>query len=283
MSVDFFIAGSKGQLAKEFIKIFESSKVSYAAYDLDDLNISDYKQVKEFINRFKPKYIINCAAYNLVDKAETDWEDAFSGNGIGVKNLAIAAKENDSIFVHYSSDYVFNGEKQSAYTIADIPSPLNRYGESKLLGERFTEFAEHYYLIRTSWVFGDGANSFPVKVLQWAEGKDSLKIVDDQISSPTYAKDLAEITLKLVETGSYGLYHLTNKGYCSRYQWAKLILEESGWKGELLKGKSSDFITAAKRPEFSVLDNFPIKVILGEEMRDWQEATKDFLKNRGNL
>ena len=281
MGVEFFISGSKGQLAKEFIKILEKDKISYAGYDLDEFDITDFNEVRAYINKFKPKYLINCAAYNFVDKAEDDWESAFMGNGMGVKNLALASKENDAVFVHYSSDYVFNGEKKSPYTIADIPSPLNKYGESKLLGEKFAEFAENYYIIRTSWVFGEGANSFPLKVLQWSKGKASLKIVDDQVSSPTYAKDLAKATLKLLETNNFGLYHITNSGYCSRYEWAKLILKESGWKGELLKGKSSDFPTPAKRPDFSVLDNFPVKQVLGEEIRSWEDATKEFLKNRG--
>jgi dTDP-4-dehydrorhamnose reductase len=158
-----------------------------------------------------------------VDRAEYDWKRALLVNGIGAKNMIIAASEADATLVHFSSDYVFDGTKESPYTIADSPNPINSYGRSKLLGEDSVCRAGYprYYLIRTSWLFGEGENSFIKKLFDWMKSNRSIKVVDDQISSPTYTEDLVKCVLDLIRTGSYGLYHMTNSGQCSRFEWAK--------------------------------------------------------------
>jgi dTDP-4-dehydrorhamnose reductase len=211
-----------------------------------------------------------------VDEAERDWKTAYLVNGIGPKNLAIVSNEIGAELVHYSTDYVFSGKKGSPYTIYDTPDPINKYGESKVLGERFVmSFSNRYYLIRTSWVFGDGMN-FVRKVLEWSKKSKVLRIVDDEVSSPTYAPDLARATWELIKLKAYGLYHITNSGYCSRYEWAEFILNEIGWDGELKKAKQEDFNLPAKRPKFSVLDGFGS--IFTNELKKWYETTSEYLQ-----
>ncbi len=276
----FLVTGADGQLGGEFVKELEKRKLNYLALRREDLDITNFKKVQKTVQSFNPDYLINCAAYNDVDRAEEDWETAFLVNGIGPKNLAIAARENNCVLAHYSTDYVFDGKKNSPYTIADTPAPINNYGKSKLLGENCVrDFAGgKYFLIRLSAVFGDNPKaSFPLKLISLAKEKKELKIVDDQIFSPTYVGDVVKATLDLIETGQYGLYHMTNSGYCSRYEWAKYILEKIGWQGKLLRTKSEDFPSPAKRPKFSVLDNFPLKNIIGYELPDWKEATERYI------
>ena len=274
------ITGSNGHLAKEIIKESEKRGYEYAAFDHKALDITNLKKVREAIKDEKPDFVINCAAYNAVDKAEEDWKTAYLVNGIGPKNLAIACEENNCVLVHYSTDYVFDGQKNMPYTIADEPNPLNQYGKSKLLGEEFVQFlSTRFFLIRVSWVFGVGnETNFAKKVLNWASKNETLKIVDDQISSPTYAVDLAKATLDLVRTGAYGLYHITSPEFCSRYEWAEYILKLTEWKGNLLSAKSKDFKTAAERPKYSFMESFPLKETIGYNLVGWREATERFIE-----
>lgn len=276
------IAGSNGQLGQDMVAHCTSRGFTCIAADSKTLDITDRKSVDEFVARHHPDVIINCAAYNAVDLAEKEWKRAFSVNGIGVKNLALAANNCDSMMVHYSTDYVFDGRTDRPYTIVDNPHPISRYGESKLLGENCVrELCDRYFLIRTSWVFGKGNANFVQKTLEWSKEKPELSIVDDQVSSPTYTPDLAKATLDLIPTHSFGLYHCTNSGACSRYDWAQYILHHAGWKGVLHRAKSSDFKTAAQRPEHSVLDNFGTEETLGYSLPSWQDATLRYMKEIG--
>ncbi|HOK35552.1 MAG TPA: dTDP-4-dehydrorhamnose reductase [Candidatus Pacearchaeota archaeon] len=270
----FLITGAEGQLGEEFLKEAKKKKLNCLALTREELDITDFEKVQKVVEGARPDFLINCAAYNDVDRAEEDWKTAFLVNGIGPKNLAIAAQENNCVLVHYSTDYVFDGKKNSPYTIVDKPAPINKYGQSKLLGENFVkDFAGKYFLIRLSAVFGNNPKaSFPLKILSWAKEKKELKIVDDQVFSPTFTGDVVKGTFDLIKSGEYGLYHMTNSGYCSRYEWAKYILEKIGWQGKILRAKSEDFQSAAERPKFSVLDNFPLK-----EMEGWKEATERYL------
>ena len=140
------------------------------------------------------------------------------------------------------------------------------------------DIADKFILIRTSWVFGNGNDNFPKKILNWSKNKTELKVVDDQVASPTYTADLAKATLDLLDKNARGIYHITNSGYCSRYEWAEFILEKAGWKGNLVRGSSDEFKSAAQRPAFSVLDNFGTPEILGHSLQDWKDATERFLK-----
>ncbi len=273
------ITGAHGQLGQDIQKECENRGIPYIAADSQILDITDTRTVRIFVKNHAPDTIINCAAYTAVDNAEAEWRRAYSINGIGVRNLALAARDAGAVFVHYSTDYVFDGHSTHPYTIADVPNPLSQYGKSKLLGEReVLTHSDRFFLIRTSWVFGRGNVNFPRKVLEWSRDRDALSIVNDQVSSPTYTRDLARATLDLSNMDYYGLYHITNKGFCSRYEWAKYILGTIDWKGSLSPAQSSDFPTPASRPLFSVLDNFGSPEVLGYDLPSWETATENFLK-----
>ncbi|MDD1715696.1 MAG: dTDP-4-dehydrorhamnose reductase [Methanolinea sp.] len=272
------ITGAKGQLGQDIQKECGNRGIPFIAADSRALDITDSTQVRAFIRQNAPDMIINCAAYNAVDQAETEWQRAFQVNGLGVRNLALAAREAGAIVVHYSTDYIFDGRKTVPYTIADPPNPLSMYGQSKYLGEQMIrDLADRFFLIRTSWVFGAGNMNFARKILEWSRGQDILRVVDDQVSVPTYTRDLARATLDLATTGEYGLYHITNSGSCSRYGWAELILGTIGWKGTLITAKSGDFPTPARRPSYSVLDNFGSREVIGHDLPPWETATLEFL------
>ncbi len=274
------ITGANGQLGRDFQKLFDDKQIDYYAVDLD-LNVTDYEALSKYVNDKQISHIINCAAYNEVDKAEEDWETAFAVNGSGVKNLALIAKKVNAVLVHYSTDYVFDGKKGEAYTIADQPNPISKYGESKLLGEQFIqEIALKYFLIRTSWLFGVANENFVTKVLKWSHSNKELRIVSDQISCPTYSFDLAKATLDLIKTKKYGLYHITNTEFCSKYEWARFILDMTKWEGKITSTLSSQFKTAAKRPFISVLDNCGIEEVIGYQLPNWQDATKRYLEEK---
>jgi len=253
--------------------------ISESAKELLHLDITDLKSVRETVLQANPEAIINCAAYNAVDKAAGDWENAFLVNAIGPKHLAIVASERGIPLMHFSTDYVFDGKKGSPYFVWDEPKPLSKYGQSKLYGEQLVSlFSNRIFIVRLSWVFGTGNTNFVKKILEWSKGKNELKVVDDQISSPAYTVDLSGSIIDLLETKAYGIYHMANTGYCSRYEWAKYILELTGWKGKIIPVKSSDFKTAAQRPEFSAMNTFPLKETIEYELPEWKDSTKRFLK-----
>jgi len=276
------VTGSHGQLGQDMVTQCTIRGIECTGTNSKTLDITDQKSVNAMVKTLNPDIIFNCAAYNAVDRAEEEWRKAFSVNGLGVKHLALAANEYGSVLVHYSTDYVFDGNSNRPYTAVDTPHPISRYGESKLLGENIVrDLCHHYFLIRVSWLFGKGNTNFVSKVLDWSREKKEIAVVDDQISSPTYTVDLAQATLDLVATQSFGLYHITNAGACSRYDWAQYILEKAGWTGKLLNVKSSAFKTPAHRPAYSVLDNFGTPETLGYTLPSWQDATSRYLREIG--
>jgi len=271
------ITGANGQLGRSFKELFKEQDVSFIETDVDNLDIRKLNEIRNFTQNNNFTHIFNCAAYNAVDNAETDWKEAYLVNGIGPKNLAIVAGEINAEIVHYSTDYVFDGRKGLPYTIHDSPNPINKYGESKYLGEKLLQvYGNRSYLIRTSWLFGDGENNFALKVISWSNKRNEISIADDEISAPTYACDLARATFDLVINRQYGIYHITNTS-CSRYSWAEFILSKVNWGGTLKKAKQAEFKMRAKRPLNSVLDNFGLKEAIGYDLPDWKDATARYL------
>jgi len=271
------ITGANGQLGQEFQKKFSQLKIAHIPTDYQQLDITNIDQIRKLVQKEKDiTHIINCAAYNNVDKAEEEWEKAYTINGLAVRNLTIVSNEINAELIHYSTDYVFSGTKKE-YTIYDEPSPINKYGESKALGEKEVKQAQKYYLIRVSWVFGMGNINFAKKVISWSKDKEELSITADEKSAPTYTVDLVEATLELIKQKVYGLYHITNTP-CTRYEWAEYILKQIGWQGRLKQAKRSDFNLPAMRPESSVLNNFGYSQVTGKSMPDWKDATNRFLK-----
>ncbi len=283
--MEIAITGSEGQLGRAFQDICSEKNIACHALTRNDLDITNLKAIRTWVSEHQFDFLVNCAAYTNVDSAEAERQKAFLVNGFGARNLAIAAEEAGAVVVHFSTDYVFDGSKNNPYTIIDTPRPISKYGESKLLGEKMIQqLNKKHFIIRTSWLFGDGPGNFPDKIKQWCMGKKELKVVTDQVSTPTYASDLARGSLELMNTRAYGLYHLTNSGSCSRYEWASYILQKIGWEGNLTSATEKDFITPARRPHYSVLDNFGSIETSGWKMPEWKDAMDRYLqdfKHRG--
>ncbi len=278
--MNILITGASGQLAMEFQRYLKTADYyKVAALDKKDLDISDSKKVSEAISHYKPAIVLNCAAYNQVDKAEKDFDTAFKVNALGVKNLAISCKKSNILLVHYSTDYVFDGAKEDFYTEYDIPNPINKYGKSKLSGERFlAEGADNFLLFRVSWVFGPGKQNFLYKLKELTKRNHMLKIVCDQVSVPTYTEDIVRITMMAVENGINGVYHLTNSGYASKYEVARYYIEKLKLANLILPVDSEFFPTAAKRPYFSAMSNAKLSAAVQEEIPDWKDAIDRFVR-----
>ena len=276
----YLIFGKDGQLAKEFQKILENQEKGCLALSHRECDISDLNSVLKVFEEYRPDIVINCAAYNLVDKAETDYWNAYKTNALGVRNLSFACKKYSSYLISYSTDYVFDGTKENGlYTEEDLPNPLNEYGKSKLTGEKWLleENPEKYLIFRTSWVYGEGKQNFIHKLMNWAENNDYLKIAYDEISVPTSTRTIVEVSLKAVDQGLTGLYHLTNTGYASRYEWAKKILQIRGIKKFIHPVSKDVFNLPAKRPDFSAMDNGKISRETEVEIKSWDEELETVL------
>lgn len=281
------LTGSNGQLGHDFKKIFNKKNIEYIATDYKELDITSDKDLNKFFQENEEiTHIINCAAYNDVDKAETD-KKVWLLNAEAPKKLAEFSKKIGAIFVTYTTDFVFDGEKDSPYMEDDKTNGISEYGKSKAQGEKdVLEAYDRSFVIRTSWVFGIANNNFNKQVINWSKSRNELNIVDDQVSVPTYSMDLAEFSWKLIQTGKFGLYHITNDGIASKYDQAKYVLEKIGWKGTLGRAKTVDFNLPAKRPAYSKLDSSKVEKLLGEKIPTWQSGIDRFLeemKENGEL
>ena len=266
------IFGANGKLGTDFKELFDSIGERYIATDKNEADITNGDFLRAYIKTMHQNYkidaIINCAAYNDVDKAETEKELCYKVNAEAPANLAMIASEIGATYITYSTDFVFNGmttnylyNESTGYTEEDEPHPLSAYAKSKYEGELLIsqiienlENTSRIYIVRTSWVFGKGSMNFVEKIIELSKEKDELKVVDDQISSPTYSKDLAYFSWELIKKGcESGIYHLTNDGIASKYEEAQYILEKISWKGNLIRAKSEEFNWLAERPKFSKL------------------------------
>ena len=272
------ITGANGQLGYDFQRLLKSENIDFIATDVNDLDITDINKIRKFVKDKNIDMIINCAAYNNVDKAEDEVELCTKLNTQAPYELSIVASEIGADFVTYSTDFVFDGAKNSPYTEEDIPNPLSVYGKTKLEGERkvLTSY-DKSFVIRTSWVFGVANNNFNKQVMNWSKSKDILSIVDDQVSSPTYSKDLAYYSWELIKTKKYGLYHLSNGGEASKYDQAKYVLDKINWCGTLNPAKTSDFNLKAKRAPYTKLDSSKIEKIINKKIPNWKESIDRFL------
>jgi dTDP-4-dehydrorhamnose reductase len=266
------ITGASGQLGKEFVKGLSSKGLDFVDLERKDLDITNFEKVYKTLKEIKPSIVINCSAYNQVDLAETEILQAFSTNAIGPYNLAIVCREINAKLIHYSTDYIFDGFKNKLYTEEDKPNPLNQYAKSKLLGEELVkQVLEDYLILRVSWVYGDGKQNFISKLLQWAKEREVLQIAFNEVSVPTYTGFIVEKTLKALEKGLTGLYHLVPRGYASRYEWAKLALKLFGINKILIPVQKEIFNLPAKRPDFSAMSCEKIEKELEEEFEEWDE------------
>lgn len=278
----YLITGANGQLANEFKKIFENnSSIEVLALSKEKLDITDFKRLEEVIINFKPAVIINCAAYNNVDGAESEKDLAFRINSEGPKNLAMLSSKIGALIVHYSTDYVFDGNKDDFYTEDDVTNPLSIYGKSKFEGEKAVMAeTENYLIFRVSWVFGEGRQNFLYKLTEWSQKNRVIKIVSDQVSIPTYTEDIVKVTRRAIDKGLRGIFHLTNSGYASRYEVARFYMEISGKDNLVLPVPSTYFQVPAPRPYFSAMSNRKISKILDIEIPNWKNAIERYVKRQ---
>jgi len=263
-AIKTLIIGSNGMLGSDLCKVFPDA-VKLTHHDLD---ITDREQVIESILKIKPDVVINAAAYTNVDGCEDNKELAFQVNGYGPGYIAEACARVGAKLVHFSTDYVFDGSKKE-YVESDIPNPINVYGHSKLLGEKkIIENMDDYRIVRISWLFGIHGKNFVETMLKLSGEMDTVKVVNDQFGKPTYTMDLANKIRETIELDP-GIYHITNDGVCSWYEFASSIIDN------LIPCTSEEFPRKAKRPKYSVLTNTKT-----EPMRHWREALKDYLQER---
>lgn len=272
------ITGANGMLAKAVRNELKNEELILT--DVADLDITDIDAVRKFVEETKPEYIINCAAYTAVDKAEEQLEIARKVNADGPKNLAIVANEEDITLVHISTDYVFGGDKgvEDAYTEDEEKNPVTVYGITKLEGEQaIIDSCFKYYIFRTAWLYGDG-NNFVRTMLNLGKEKDELNVVADQHGSPTYAVDLASIIHQAIEKEiPYGIYHATNQGYTTWYEFTKEIFEFAGIDCKVNPVTSEEFVRPAKRPKNSKLSKEKL-IKAGIDVPEYRDALKRYLK-----
>ena len=285
-----WLIGNKGMLGNDVEKLLKERCLTYWVSD-KEVDISDYKALEKFGKDKEIKWVINCAGYTKVDKAEEEIDEAFRINKDGVRNIALFSAKRQIRLIHISTDYVFDGWQEEgvvAYSEDDKTNPINIYGKSKLAGEEeIKKILEEYFIIRTAWLYGLQGNNFIYTMLRLFKERDLVKVVEDQWGSPTYTMDLAGVILKIIEDDSvsYGIYHFTNEGMTSWYEFARTIykkakrlgLVESNKKVEIQPIKTEGYPTAARRPKYSVLSKEKIKREFNIKIRDWDEALEDFL------
>ena len=275
------ITGANGMLAKAVREELKENELVLT--DVEELDITNKEAVETFVNNEKPNYIINCAAYTAVDRAEEQPELAYRINAIGPKNLAIAAKNNDSTLIHISTDYVFGGDKpvDEDYSEEDEKNPQAVYGTTKLEGENFIkQNCDKYYIFRTAWLYGEG-NNFVRTMINLAKDRNEVSVVNDQHGSPTYAVDLAKIIHQAIEKDiPYGIYNSTNIGYTTWYDFTKLIYKLQNINCNVKPVTTEEFPRPAKRPKNSQMSKNKL-LKLGIEIPTYEEALMRYLEKEG--
>lgn len=275
------VLGARGMLGTDLVRSLQSLH-TVVPHTHADWDIADEAACKQGIVSNNPDVVINCAAFTRVDDCEHDPEKAFFVNGEAVRFISEACGTRGAKLIQISTDYVFNGRKTSPYREDDTPDPISVYGRSKLKGEECALNSPGSLVIRTSWVFGKNGANFVNTIRKLAGEKDTLKVVDDQVGSPTFTVDLASAISALIQRKTAGIVHITNSEVCSWYEFASEILKLSGnSRTRLVPIKTSELNRPAPRPSYSVLDNSKYITIAGSPLRPWQEALKDYLRESG--
>ena len=275
--MNILVTGANGQLGREIQRLSAVSPNNYTFTDVAELNVTDAGAVRQAVAQTRAEVIVNCAAYTNVERAEEDEEAADRLNRGAAENLARAAEANGATLIHVSTDYVFDGTAHTPYTEDGTPSPLGAYGRTKLAGERAVMASGCRYLIfRTAWLYSEYGNNFLKTMLRLTSERDTLQVVFDQIGTPTYAGDLALALFSIIESeryaGNEGVYHFTDEGVCSWYDFATEIAAAAGHdKCRIIPCHTSEFPTKAARPAYSVLDKTKIKTTFQMDIPPWRE------------
>lgn len=276
------VTGANGQLGGELVRLETGGRFEIIGLSRKELDITDLEQCRSVLSGIRPDAVIHCAAYTAVDQAEAEPDEAFRINAAGTRNVALAAREVGTKLCAVSTDYVFDGKGTVPYKEYDRTNPQTVYGQSKLAGEQAVlSLHDRYFIVRTSWVFGAYGQNFVKTMLKLASERDQLSVVADQWGSPTFTRDLALFLLELVRTDYYGIYHASNGGVCTWYDFAQAIMEESGSGTKLVPCSTAEFPRPAPRPRYSVMDHSAIRSNGFSPLRPWREALRHYLSDTG--
>lgn len=275
------VTGAKGQLGSDLVYLLSDKGHKVYGYGREELDITNFDQVHQVISNVTPDVVIHAAAYTKVDLAESEQDQAFLVNAYGTRNVAVASEAVGAKLVYVSTDYVFDGKATTPYNEFASTNPQSVYGKSKLAGEQFVrDLHSKFFIVRTSWVFGKHGNNFVKTMLKLAQERDELKVVDDQVGSPTYTVDLARCILDLIQTEKYSIYHVSNSGHCSWYEFAKAIFEEAGIEVKVNPCTTKDFPRPAPRPAYSVFEHMALRLNGFNDMREWRNALREFISTK---
>lgn len=276
------VTGADGQLGRAInMQYAGNTEYELINTDVGELDITDIDSVMKFVRGVQPYAIINCAAYTAVEACEKEEDLAFRINAIGARNLSIASGETGAKLMHVSTDYVFDGNGTRPYRETDPTGPQGAYGRTKLAGEMFVkEFSDRHFILRTAWLYGDGKN-FVKTMLRLSETNDKVRVVRDQVGSPTSAAQLASAVAYLLPTENYGLFHATCEGDCSWAQFTEEIFRLAGKKTAVEAITSEEYGAAVKRPAYSILDNYMFRMTTDFKFADWHDAIAAYLKGEG--
>lgn len=272
------IIGSEGMLGHDLVDILgKENQISTTT--IDTLDITDLEKTIKTVKGFNPDVVVHAAAFTDVDGSENNADLAYQVNVIGTRNVAVACQRSDSALVYICTDYVFDGTKGSSYYEYDQTNPLGVYGKTKYLGEvAIRDLLDHFYIVRTSWLYGYHGPNFVTTMLRLAKTMDEINVVADQIGSPTYTVDLAQSIARLIKKPAYGIYHVTNSDYCSWYEYAQLIFELADVDVKLTPLTTEEFGSPAPRPKYSVLENYHWKMEGFPKNRSYKEALKEYME-----
>lgn len=278
------VTGSAGQLGQDMVLLLQREGHQVLGCDRQEMDITNLEQCQEIISDFAPDVVIHCAAHTAVDAAESDIDAAYLINATGTRNVALAAEKAGAKLVYISTDYVFDGMGTHPYHEYDNTDPKSIYGKSKRAGEILAQsLSSKYFIVRTSWVYGKYGNNFVKTMLKLGREKPLLKVVDDQKGSPTYTVDLALFLLQLIQTEKYGVYHASNSGACTWFEFTQAIFAEAeaslglSFTAKLEPCGTEEFPRPAPRPRNSVMEHLSIRTNGFEDIRDWREGLRDFL------
>lgn len=281
---NILVTGSTGQLGSDVVKELLKRGYSTLSPNRSEFNLCSEDSIRNYILNSNCEAIVHCAAYTQVDKAEDEKDLCIKINTTATKHIVKCAKILDIPMIYISTDYVFDGTKDGEYTENDETNPINIYGESKLAGEKYVqEILDKYYIVRTSWVFNINGKNFIETMLRLSKANNQLSIVNDQIGSPTYTKDLSRLLVDMLETSKYGLYHATNEGYCSWYEFANTIFKLANINIDIKAINSNEYASRAKRPMNSKLSKDKLIEYGFKPLPHWEDALKDYLIRRRDL
>ena len=281
---NILVTGSTGQLGSDVVKELLKRGYSTLSPNRSEFNLCSEDSIRNYILNSNCEAIVHCAAYTQVEKAEDEKDLCIKINATATKHIVKCAKILDIPMIYISTDYVFDGTKDGEYTENDETNPINIYGESKLAGEKYVqEILDKYYIVRTSWVFNINGKNFIETMLRLSKANNQLSIVNDQIGSPTYTKDLSRLLVDMLETSKYGLYHATNEGYCSWYEFANTIFKLANINIDIKAINSNEYASRAKRPLNSKLSKDKLIEYGFKPLPHWEDALKDYLIRRRDL